>query len=322
MRYFLVLLSVVCFRFVHAQQIFQLPHCKCEDQFDQTEPALNGNYTRICNKKVVEAGKFIQGKKDGTWKTWSKKGRLIRVFNYTNGVLNGEVKFYNPNGSKKLEGTFVNGQKDGDWTVYNDVGYIIKIGNYNKGVPVSTWKVYDWKGKKELFVYDFDTKRYTTKAGESTYFEPAAVMQNDNTEEWYILHYPRRNDSAAVMPIEGFILANDIYTNLMEVPLDIWDTYLQHDFNVTLQIKSNEISSVQKDSLSEDYNQKIKLTFLVTTNEKKKLKEIKHSTLSLKLLEYKIMEVLWLMGPWVGNDGSITIETAYVVNKFKNSPLR
>ncbi|MBK9792562.1 MAG: hypothetical protein IPP60_05535 [Sphingobacteriales bacterium] len=298
---------------------YSLQHCKCEDYFEQTEPTLNGNYKRICNKKTIEEGKFINGNKDGIWKTWSKKGTLIRVFNYSNGIMNGEVKFYNSNGSKKFEGMFENGYKNGNWAFYNDKGGLIKTGNYNKGVPTGIWKIFDWKAKKELYVYDFETKKYLKRESESTYFESAAIMQNDNTQEWYILHYPKRKDTSNTMPIEGYILSNDIYVNLMEVPLDIWDTYLQNDFNVSLNIQSNEIQSIS--IVKEDSPQKLMFTFLVTTNDKDKLKEVNHSDISIKLLEYKIMEVLWLMGPWIGNNGNVTIETAYVVNKFKNSPF-
>ncbi|MFN8283715.1 MAG: hypothetical protein U0U67_10900 [Chitinophagales bacterium] len=321
MKHLLLLLSgLFLFTNGFTQTKITLEHCKCEDYFDQAEPVFNGNYKRVCNKKTVEEGKFVNGKKDGVWKSWSKKGTLIRVFNYTNGVLNGTVNFYNPNGSKKFEGAFVNGRKNGIWKFYNDKGVVIKSGNYTNGVPVGVWNVYDWKGKKELFVYNFDTKSYTKKAGRSTYFKPAEAMQNDNTEEWYLLQYPKREDTASLMPVEGYVLSNDIYVNLMEVPLDIWDTYLQNDFNVKVQIQSNEITSIDK-SIEDNYADPL-VTFLIITNEKDKLKTVEHSDISLKLLEYKIMEVLWLMGPWVGNDGSVNIKTAYVVNKFKNSPYK
>lgn len=313
----IILLS---FTQVFAQNKFPIEHCDCEDIIAQEDGVLNGEYKRICDGVLVEQGEFIDSKKDSTWTSWSKKGNLIRIFNYSNGVPNGDIKFFYPNGEPKVEGTFVDGKKGGEWSYFNDKGKVIKTGNFKHGLPEGIWKVFDWKGKKELFIYDFTNKTYITESGEETYFKPAAIKQNDNTEEWYILHYPKRVNKADLMPIEGFILSNDIYVNLMEVPLEIWDTYMQYDLNVEMKIKAGGIESIETIN-SEIEDQNPLLIFAISTNDKEKLEEVEYSELTMKLLHYKVMEVLWLMGPWYGTDGSVKIQTAYVVNKFRNSPL-
>ena len=129
---------------VYSQESVKLQHCNCEDFISQSNPTLNGDYKRICNGKTVELVKFINDVKDGLWQSWSKKGRLIRSFSYSNGLLNGDVKFFYPNGKKKFEGSFENNLKVGIWTYYNNSGKIIKTGTYDKGKPVGIWKVFDF----------------------------------------------------------------------------------------------------------------------------------------------------------------------------------
>lgn len=306
----------------YSQEVYELKNCNCKDYITQTKPKLQGEYKRVCNGKTIEQGNFVDGVKDGIWQSWSKKGNLIRSFNYSNGQLNGEVKFYYVNGTKKFEGSFQNGLKTGIWNFYSESGKVIKSGKYENGIPVGVWQIFNWTGEKVLFSYDYSQKKYLKRGKESKYFEDLAIMQNDNTEEWYILVYPKRVDTAKLMPIEGYILCNDIYTNLMEVPLDIWDTYLQFEIDVSVTIKSGEIQSLTIDTLASTTFDNPAFTFLINTNKENKLKNVEHGELSLKLLEYKILEVLLLMGPWVGNDDTFTIKTAYVVNKFGNNPFK
>ncbi len=76
-----LILTVVFYQLDYSQTIIPLQHCKCEDYFEQTEPTLNGNYKRICNKKTIEEGKFINGNKDGIWKGGpldSRSGRSLQ----------------------------------------------------------------------------------------------------------------------------------------------------------------------------------------------------------------------------------------------------
>lgn len=315
----IVTFCVWSFQLLNAQTTVAFKHCKCTDTFEKTEPVLDGSYQRICNKKLIEQGEFIQGKKDGVWKTWSKKGNLAREFNYSNGVLNGDVKLYYPaTGKKKLEGAFFNGKKTGTWNYYSDKNAIIKTGRYENGVPVGIWKVYDWNGKNELYVYDFDNKKYLKESEPTQYFKKAAILQNDNTEEWYILNRYEQENKASIAPVEGYILANDFYINLVEIPVDVWETFLQQNFNGVVKIQDNEIVDV-KILNDEDFIQP-SLALFVITNEANKLSKVEHSKESLFLLEYKISEALWLMGPWIGENDSIRIGMTYIVNQYVDFP--
>lgn len=320
MKIITVFIFLTFVTFSKAQTKISHTHCQCEDEFEQTEPAFNGTYKRTCKGVIMEQGLFVNGSKDGNWKSWSKSGKLIKDINYLNGVLNGKFELYFISGKKKFIGAFNNGQKEGIWTFYNKNEKIIKTGLYERGIPKGIWKVFDFKGKKEVIVYNYDNNSYIKNEENTVYFEKEAIIQNDNSEEWYIRHRYENPEKSNIRPIEGYVLSNDFYTNLIEIPYDIWDTYMQNDFTTTVTFKNNEISQIQIDStdaIGENYPI---YTFLISTNTKDKLTEVDHSKIARKLLETKILENLWLMGPWIGTAETQKIRTVYVINKFFNSP--
>lgn len=320
MKIFTTIFFLVFAILSNAQTKITHSHCKCEDEFEQIEPTLNGAYKRTCKGVILEQGSFINGNKDGNWKSWSKTGKLIKDINYINGVLSGKYELYYFSGKKKFIGTFSNGLKEGVWTFYNEKEKVIKTGLYEGGVPKGIWKVYDFKGKKEVVVYNYDDNSFIKNEENIEYLEKEAIIQNDNSEEWYIRHRYKNPTKSEITPIEGYKLSNDFYTILIEIPYNIWDTYIQNDFTTNVSFKNNEISQIQIDSIDaigEDYPI---YTFLISTNDKDKLTEVDHSKITRKLLEYQILENLWLMGPWVGTAENQKIRTAYVINKFTNSP--
>jgi len=320
MKSTITLLFLLIFSIGKAQTTYSYSHCKCEDEIDQTEPTLNGAYKRTCKGVILEQGAFANGVKNGNWKSWSKKGKLIKEINYTNGILDGKLELYYINGKKKFTGAFKDGLKDGNWTYYNEKEKVIKTGVYDHGVPKGIWKVYDFKGKKELIVYNYDNNSYIKKEEISLYYEMDAIIQNDNSEEWYIRHSYKNPEKSDLVPLEGYKLSNDFYTLLIEIPYEIWDTYIQNEFTTSVTFKNNEIAQIQIDSTDSSQVDCPIYTFLISTNSKKNLSEVEHSKFTLKLLEYKILENLWLMGPWLGSGDNQKIKTAYVLNKFKNSP--
>lgn len=312
------LLALVIFS--DAQTKVSHTHCKCEDEFEQAEPIFNGSYKRTCKGVVMEQGSFLNGNKDGNWKSWSKTGKLIKDINYTNGVLNGKFELYYISGKKKFIGAFSNGQKDGVWSFYNEKEKIIKTGLYESGSPKGIWKIFDFKGKKEVIVYNYEDSSFIKNEENIEYLEKDAIIQNDNSEEWYIRHKYKNPNKSSITPIEGYKLSNDFYTILIEIPYDIWDTYIQNDYTTTITFKNNEINQILIDSTDAVGEEYPIYTFLISTNDKDKLTEVDHSKITRKLLEYKILENLWLMGPWIGTGENQKIRTAYVVNKFTNSP--
>ncbi|WMI68229.1 toxin-antitoxin system YwqK family antitoxin [Mangrovimonas sp. YM274] len=94
-------------------QTEKFDYCNCQDQIDQITPVLNGNFERKCNGILIEKGKFVNGLKNGEWKTYNRKGTLIRKLNYENGILSGKVELFYVNGKQKLAGQFEKGNKEG-----------------------------------------------------------------------------------------------------------------------------------------------------------------------------------------------------------------
>jgi len=86
-----LLLTIFCIN-TYAQETQKLEFCNCTDKIDQISPVLNGKYERICDNKINETGAFKNGKKDGEWITYSKKGTIIRKLSYDEGKLFMQVK--------------------------------------------------------------------------------------------------------------------------------------------------------------------------------------------------------------------------------------
>ena len=127
-------------------------------------PGTNGT------QKLFE-GAYLNGKRNGIWKEFDEKGKLLATVGYSNGVLNGEVtvffensniphttKLYRngiqtgafaehyPKGNLKERSMYVNGQRDGAATFFYPSGKIHSRGSYSKGFKEGRWQYNDEKG--------------------------------------------------------------------------------------------------------------------------------------------------------------------------------
>lgn len=325
MKFLLFLISCVTFATtnVFTQITIKHPHCHCEDFITQMEPNLNGDFQRKCNGKVVIQGQFNNGIKNGQWITWSKNGNVIRKFTYNNGVIDGKIELYYSSGAKKVVGEFINGRQDGNWTYYNKTGKIIKIGSFMNGVPIGVWKIYNFDGKKELVVYDFDTAKYILNKSKESLFEPDAVFQNDNSSEWWIRHVHNSGYTEAnSKPFEGYRLISDMNVLLMEIPLEIWETYTSYSLQASLKFNGKSLVDVDIQFIEGHAENCPEIGFFATTNEAAKLTNVEHPNLTKILLSYNIEEAVWLMGPWITNEQEVKLYLPYVINEFKNSPFK
>ena len=102
----------------------------------------NSNYfVGFCRKMKTE-GKYLNGKKDGTWKTVqyniTDQEEVILTENYKNGVYNGDFEqigtceSYQDNFSK-IVGQYENDLKSGIWKTYNSDNNIEKVENFLGG---------------------------------------------------------------------------------------------------------------------------------------------------------------------------------------------
>lgn len=73
---------------------------------------------------IIEEGKYIEGLKDSTWKSFYENGKLAEEGHYIQGVPNGKYRWYYPNGKLKVEGYYVMGRKEKKWFYFDENGQL------------------------------------------------------------------------------------------------------------------------------------------------------------------------------------------------------
>jgi hypothetical protein len=299
------------------QETYKLDYCNCVDNIEQTNPVLNGKFERQCKGKLIEKGEFLNGGKAGEWISYSKSGKLIAKINYKNGLLNGKTELFYANGNPKLVAEFEDGKKTGNWVYLTQKNKTLITGSYESGKPIGIWTINDYKGKKPVVQYDFSTNKYITNSPYE-FHKDNDIIQNSNTEEWYIIRYPARANNTKSAPLGGFLFAGDLFVELVEVPLDYWDTYIQYDYKVLFTV-SPDNSTIFKltDNNGSFPEDKPCFSFLIITNPESKIKKIEHSKLSRDLLKCKINEALNFLPPWIYNESTeVDVYISYVINKI------
>jgi hypothetical protein len=301
-----------------AQVSTTLAHCGCTDKVDNTTPSLEGKFERTCNGILIEKGGFKGGLKDGEWLSYSKKGKLLRKINYTSGKLSGKSEAYFTDGTPKLIASFDDGKPDGKWTYYASNGNEKLSGSYEKGKPVGVWTASGMKGKSTVFSYDYIKSEYLTPPQKAAY-KNKTFGKSDNAEEYILQFYPAElPDPAGTAPLGGFNYAASFFSDLVEIPLDYWNTVINYTYLSTYTVAKDNSISFKVERETKDFPQKLPLfSFLVSTNNDKKLKVVEHSELSQKLLQYKITEALSFLPPWIYKDKELVqVEVPYVINKL------
>lgn len=304
------ILTILLIGQLTAQSTNEYPHCNCIEE-------INEQYQLTCNNNQIITGQYVSGLKSGKWTTKTSKGTIIKNAEYIDGKLNGKYELFHYDGTPKLIAFFVNGQQEGTWQYFNEKGKLIKIGKYQSGSPVGTWTIFDKGGKKAIAIYDFENKSSSNSTA-TPYFKKGGIQRDDQSGEWFIIHYPVRSPQSEVQPFGGYPLACDFFLKHLTIPTTMIDTYTNFDFNVTLQVENNsvkKINSVYVDAVS--YNSKMPtLPFIVSTNPSAKLKRVDHNKKSIDLLREDIEEVTILMGPWIGNS-TVDIYVPFVLNDIK-----
>ena len=312
-----ILFTILSINFSISQKVENLGYCNCSDKIENNEPNLEGNFERKCNSQVIETGSFKNGEKNGQWVTYSKKGTLIRKVNYTEGKLNGKVELFYLNSKPKLSANFVNGKKDGKWTYFTNKGNVFIEGEFSMDKPINIWTIKDDKGKKILIQYDYTNLKYLINKS-ANFHSDNAILKNENSEEYYILKYPNRVQKEGTQPIGGYYFASDVFVELVEVPLDYWDTYMNYKYKATFKIDKDNSNSVSIVKINEHMSDSTPIyPFIISTNPDSKIKKIEHSALSIKLLDSKIFEALSFMPPWIYSDSDeVEVYVPYVINKI------
>lgn len=94
---------------------------------------------------LKKEGQYINGNKEGEWKTYDKDGDIILKESYKNGQLHGEFERRIKSHSIRIFGQYINGKREGKWCK-TDNWSTIKL-NYKDGVKDGEYKEFDYNEK-------------------------------------------------------------------------------------------------------------------------------------------------------------------------------
>jgi antitoxin component YwqK of YwqJK toxin-antitoxin module len=129
-------------------------------------------------KKIVEQdlsreeGEYDDGKKDGLWKYWDKKGIKEKeiIFEKGDDIL---WLFFGTNGNKTREGQMVDGKEEGVWTFYDEEGIKERETEHKSGKEDGIYSLWYDNGQKQ----EEGPYKVHTRIGLWTWW-------HDNGEKW------------------------------------------------------------------------------------------------------------------------------------------
>lgn len=296
-----------------AQEKITYNHCNCEDLIETLSPKPHGKYTRTCGKQVIETGNFLNGEKDGEWKSYSTSGTLIKVIHYSNGVLDGEVFFNYSSGEKKLSGSFSKGLKNGKWEFYSPKNKLQWDLTYNNGTPTGSAQVYDRKGKKIVRSFNFETDSYTKNETDFSLFDSKLEALEDPTSTgWFVLLIPESIGDADNQENTD----SQLLMSMMEIPSEYFNTYFKGQYNIHLSFENYGLKNLSvKRAMPTQENIPI-FAFPVMTNDPDQLTRIEPQEFSLFLLDSKIKEIFSMIQPWQIKNGDVDFIFLYIINEI------
>ncbi len=109
-------------------------------------------------KQLKSETDYIDGKKEGLYKEWDKKGKLKINVNYINGLKDGLCKEWYHNGQISKEQHYKDGKKDGLCNEWSYDGQIIKEQHYKDGKKDGLHKVWRENGQIKSEINYLDDK--------------------------------------------------------------------------------------------------------------------------------------------------------------------
>lgn len=323
MKLLLPLIGLILINFTStAQQKIAYSHCNCIDDIETLSPKPNGKYTRTCKNQVIETGSFLNGVKDGEWKSYSVEGTLIKVIHYSNGVLDGDVIFNYSSGKKKLTGSFSKGLKNGYWAFYSQKDKLQWDLTYNQGVPTGNAQVYDRKGKNAVISFNFDTDSYSKNDPTFSLFEENSdILQDAISTEWFVLFIPEIDEATAKLSLSQKNVDSQLLLSMIEIPYEYFNTYFKARYTVSMSFQDYGLKTIQVERATETGENNPSFAFLAVTNDAEKLHQTEPQEFSLMLLDSKIKEALSIIQPWQIKTGNFLLTFYFVINDIKGREI-
>ncbi len=93
---------------------------------------------------------YVNGVKEGLWKTWHPNGKLYKEGYVKNGKEHSEYQEYYENGALKYQYNYVMGEKDGKWLSWYESGSPYTERNFKMGKLHGRLVHYDEEGNARL----------------------------------------------------------------------------------------------------------------------------------------------------------------------------
>lgn len=94
-------------------------------------------------KAIVSNEPYVDGLLDGTVKSFYPDGKILKTEEFKVGKKTGGVILYAPNGKIVSKYLYTNDRQDGPFVKYDSNGKKVVEGKYNMGKKVSVWKYYE-----------------------------------------------------------------------------------------------------------------------------------------------------------------------------------
>lgn len=96
---------------------------------------IDGTYSEYyANGNLFISGKYVDGQKEGEWKTYSEAGKVWKKYQYKNDLLNGKfISYYTNTGREESVANYRDDILDGNWSEYYSNGGLKISGMYSDG---------------------------------------------------------------------------------------------------------------------------------------------------------------------------------------------
>lgn len=99
------------------------------------------------NGQKAAHGRYVDGKRTGTWVWWHENGQIATRGDYTAGREDGSWTWWHLNGQVQMRGDHLNGQRMGEWQSWYANGQLERSGHYRNGRQDGAWKLYTPSGE-------------------------------------------------------------------------------------------------------------------------------------------------------------------------------
>lgn len=118
----------------------------------------NSNNNKLYTGTVLDTAdviiefQVVNGKKNGTFRTYYLDGQVEKTGFVVNNENMGTWKYYYPDGQMESEGSFESNNPEGKWTSYYPNGNIESKGDYKNGKQNGIWTYYNKNGDVRIKV--------------------------------------------------------------------------------------------------------------------------------------------------------------------------